>query len=313
MTFLEDNKLIFERPVKVQLDITNKCNLNCLYCYNKSNYFSSKDDLADKDLFLIAKKIIKELKPIVLSLSGGEPLLKKELTYKILTYASKKNTEIWLTSNLLLLDKNTAKKLKKLGLKKIFTNIDNVNPKIHDRLRGKKGAFNTAIKNLKQAKKIFDHDNITITSVITKHNYKDIDLTIDFLHKHGLSKLKLLDMIPINNQSMKDVLNQKQWQEFYKIYKKSNIKAKTSGITITPCHALLFMGQKYLKMKLPFCMAGRLNLVILATGEILPCNHLKFKEFGCGNALNDSLLEVWQQSPILNRFRYDLDSYHACT
>lgn len=312
MNFLDDNKLIFERPVKVQLDVTNKCNLNCLYCYNKSNYFSSKKDLNDKNLFLIAKKIIKELNPIVLSLSGGEPLLKKGLIFKIVEYATKNNVDTWLTSNLTLLDIQTVFQLKKFGLKQIFTNIDSVNPKLHDKLRGKRGAFNLSVKNLEYVAKVFSPENITITTVITKYNYKDVDLMIDFLKKKNLKKLKLLDMIPINKRSIKDVLDKQQWQDFYKIYKKSDKKAKSFGITITPCHALLFMGKRYQKMKLPFCMAGRLNLVILATGEIVPCNHLKFKEFCCGNATKDSLLKVWQNSPILNRFRYDLESYQSC-
>ena len=313
MTFLDDNKRIFEKPLKVQLDITNKCNLDCLYCYNKSNYFSSQKELTDTKLYLIAKKIIKEINPVVLSLSGGEPLLKKNLLYKILKLATKNDIETWLTTNALLLDEITATNLKKYGLKKIFTNIDSIIPETHDRLRGKKGAFVRSLNNLEHSKNIFGLENITITSVITKYNYKDLESMVNFLHKNGFSRLKLLDMIPIDQNSISDTLNHDQWLAFYSNYKLSLEKAKSAGVAITPCHAILFLGQDYLKMRQPFCMAGRLNMVVLATGEILPCNHLKYKEFSCGNALTDNLLEVWNNSPILNKFRYDLESYRTCS
>lgn len=311
--FLKKYSRYFERPLKVQLDVTNKCNLDCLYCYNKSNDFLIKNELSDDKLFIISKKIVDELNPVVLSLSGGEPLLKKELLYKIIKYATKANIEVWLTSNLLLLDKKTADKLKKSGLKKIFTNIDSVNFKIHDQLRGKIGAFDTLLSNIIYVKDVFGTENITITSVITKYNYKDTESLVDLMHDLGLTRLKLLDFIPINKTSIGDVLSKKQWEEFYNIYKTSKRKGKLFNIVITPCHALLFMGPEYKKMKFPFCVAGRFNLVVLTTGEVVPCNHLKFKEFLCGDAINDSLLDIWQNSPILERFRYDLKNYETCS
>jgi len=312
MSFLNNFEAYFERPLKVQMDVTNLCNLNCLYCYNKSNDFSSQKDLTDKEILFIADKVINELTPIVLSLSGGEPLLKTELVCKIVKRASKKDIDTWLTSNTTLLNKQTTDKLKRAGLKKIFTNIDNTDSKVHDFLRGKKGAFDQVVSNLNYAKKVLGPDNITITSVITKHNYKNMDLMVEFLKEKGLKHLKLLDMVPINKQSIKEMLNGKQWANFYNLFQKTDLKAKSFGITITPCHALLFMNKYYQKMKFPFCMAGRFNMVILATGEILPCNHLKFKEFYCGNAIEDSLLDVWQNSPVLQQFRYDLKSYKSC-
>lgn len=63
------------------------------------------------------------------------------------------------------------------------------------------------------------------------------------------------------------------------------------------------MSDENRKMDFPFCMAGRFTMIITASGNIVPCNHLKKKEFYCGNALTDNLLDVWQNSEMLCKFR----------
>ena len=108
-----EDKNINNKPDKVLhcwLHITNQCNLNCRYCYiNKNNI--------DMD-FVVAKEIIDKLivslkennfNNIVLSFSGGEPLLKIDLIEKIINYCNGFNNIYFsyriLTNGILIDDK----------------------------------------------------------------------------------------------------------------------------------------------------------------------------------------------------------------
>ena len=67
---VQDFEKIFSRPAYIQFDLTNECNLNCKYCYNKSNTLNG-NQLTDEEYELITNKIISELTPIAITFSGG--------------------------------------------------------------------------------------------------------------------------------------------------------------------------------------------------------------------------------------------------
>ena len=60
--FLHNFSFYFQCPTQVQLDITNHCNLGCLYCYNKASEFFLNKDMTDKEVMIVINKIIKQLR-----------------------------------------------------------------------------------------------------------------------------------------------------------------------------------------------------------------------------------------------------------
>jgi len=75
-------------PHHVAIDITNKCNLRCLHCYNSSGENDViKTELSDHEVLEFMKSL-STINLYSLCLCGGEPLLRKELIFdslKILT------------------------------------------------------------------------------------------------------------------------------------------------------------------------------------------------------------------------------------
>lgn len=302
MSFIKkDFSHFFERPTKVQIDITNKCNFNCEYCYNKNNDFLKELELDDDQLLTLVDKIVDELNPVVISFSGGEALLRKDVLIKAIDKLKDKDIDSWLTTNASLLNTKTIIELKEAGLNKIFTNIDSEDQKVHDLLRGKEGSFSKSMDVICELVSIFGSDNVITTLVVTKQNYKSVVPMAKLSKKLGVNKCHLLDFIPISKESQSLMLSKDEWYELKNDINSSNIQ-KDIGLQL--CHAFLFMSDEYQKMDFPFCMAGRFTMVITASGHIVPCNHIKKREFYCGHALNDNLLEIWQNSEILKKFRY---------
>jgi len=102
----------------ILLFITNKCNLNCTFCFDKANVHT-----ANEMSFEYIKDIV-DNNPQVdkYDIMGGEPLLHKDLD-KILVYLAKKNKKIGLYTNGSFLS-NFKKDYKNLKLNMAFHSIE---------------------------------------------------------------------------------------------------------------------------------------------------------------------------------------------
>jgi len=93
-----------EAPLIAQLELTDKCNIKCLHCYHLDpNFLSKTNDLEEKDMIFLAKKIVKSgIFDVVLT--GGEPLTRKKLVTSLVKYFKDNNIHVSLNTNLLLMD-----------------------------------------------------------------------------------------------------------------------------------------------------------------------------------------------------------------
>jgi len=64
-------------PIKVGLQLTNKCNLDCKFCYFKNDVHSDDVLLSTPEIFAIIDDL-KTMNISVLALTGGEPLMRED-------------------------------------------------------------------------------------------------------------------------------------------------------------------------------------------------------------------------------------------
>ena len=115
---------------KVLLNITNQCNLNCSFCYAKSNELN----IRDLSLEQIKKLDLKKFDYIFLS--GGEPTIKQDLL-EIISYFKKQKKKVFLLTNgIKLQDENYAKLLKKSRVDMVILQFDSLSEKDIIYLRG---------------------------------------------------------------------------------------------------------------------------------------------------------------------------------
>lgn len=106
----------------IRLEITSKCNLFCKYCHD-ANYLKLDDDLSTAEI----KKLIynlnqyNKLKKVLLT--GGEPLLNKDII-EIVQYITSLNIKVDMVTNGTLLTEDLILKLEKAGLKRLRISID---------------------------------------------------------------------------------------------------------------------------------------------------------------------------------------------
>ncbi|MBU7045246.1 MAG: radical SAM protein, partial [Theionarchaea archaeon] len=112
---LKKKKLLpkyWKAPSMIMWDITHKCNLRCMHCYNYAeNPMDSEFD--SHELFTLAEEIA-ELKIFNVCLTGGEPLLRKEY-FDIAKYLADRKILVGTVTNGMLVTEEVAKKMVESG------------------------------------------------------------------------------------------------------------------------------------------------------------------------------------------------------
>lgn len=161
------SRFITHKPFILTHFITYKCNLKCEKC-NSNEKYSPKNELKKEEVV----KVLDDAEKngfFVYHICGGEPLLREDLP-EILMYAKSKGFITYMNTNGILL----KEKIEKIApwLDYFSVSIDG-SEKIHDRLRGYKGAYRRTIQGIKKAKKL--GLRMKIISTLEKANINEIE------------------------------------------------------------------------------------------------------------------------------------------
>jgi len=129
-------------PLYCEWEITNHCNMSCLFCSTCVENRNSTLDITIEDV----KKRIDELYLVgtkIIHFSGGEPTLRKDFA-QIVDYAKEKNMMVAFTTNG---SSSNSTMANLLNADMIRVSIDGVG-QLHDRLRNSPGAYAKAIKSI---------------------------------------------------------------------------------------------------------------------------------------------------------------------
>ncbi len=116
----------FQRPLtSLRLSVTDRCNLRCLYCMPEAEYsWLPKSDILDFEEIVRLTKVFVGLGVRRVRLTGGEPLLRRDLPALVAQLAAIDGVEdLALTTNGVLLA-DQAEALRAAGLQRITVSLD---------------------------------------------------------------------------------------------------------------------------------------------------------------------------------------------
>ena len=126
----------FNRKIDyLRISVTDRCNSRCQYCMPASgvDFKPHKEILSFEEIYNIAKVFV-DLGVKKIRLTGGEPLVRKDIVKLVKKLSSIEGLEqITMTTNGLLL-KKYAKELKAAGLTRVNVSIDSLDDKKYDRM-----------------------------------------------------------------------------------------------------------------------------------------------------------------------------------
>jgi MoaA/NifB/PqqE/SkfB family radical SAM enzyme len=121
-----------------------------------------------------------------LNFAGGEALT-HGLTLPLVKYASNKGFKTLIATNGFMLNKHMIKRLNEVNLTSLSISLDSINPKIHDKMRGKVGATKTVFDALEILKN-YEYPKVGICSIINRQTYIDIPKLINWAKTHEAVK-----------------------------------------------------------------------------------------------------------------------------
>lgn len=171
-----------QRPVVVW-NTTKRCNLYCEHCYAAADQEGAPNELSTAE----GKALIDDLAEFgvpVLLFSGGEPLVREDLT-ELVAHAVESGIRPVLSTNGTLLTRENARALKEAGLKYAGISVDGL-PERNDRIRGEEGAFDAAVRGIEACLDVGLKTGLRYT--ITEHNVEDLEGVVDLLVDVGVDR-----------------------------------------------------------------------------------------------------------------------------
>jgi radical SAM protein with 4Fe4S-binding SPASM domain len=289
-------------PLIISWNVTKKCNLNCSHCYINAATDEPKNDALDELTFEEAKQLIDQIAEVsspMLILSGGEPLLRKDI-FEIIKYGTEKGIKMAMGSNGYLLNNETAKKLKDAGIKTVSISIDSAIPEKHDEFRGVKGSWQKAIDAINALRE--NGILVQVNTTLTQDNYDEIDDIMTLAEKLGVENFHLFFLVPTGRGGKIADISPAMYEDMIK-----NTFAKTSRhrLNVKPSCAPQFMRiakdlNLDMRQWIRGCVAGMYYCRIFSNGEVTPCPYLPVK---LGNIKEKSFKDIWFNSEIFKALR----------
>jgi len=281
-------------PAKIEIEVTNKCNLQCIHCTRTNLFLTGKKSLDVGILrFDDFVKIIDQFLYLdYIELQGlGEPLLNPEL-FKIVKYARDKNIVVSLATNVSLLNEKNCKKLVESELNSMVLSIDSFRAESFEKIRPPI-RFKNIMENVKNARNICERKiKMSLHLVVTNENIDDLESYIQMAHSLGIQRVSFTDQNYDMAGDNKDSLRIREQAKLRSIidnvvklsedegvrfsYFKLDSDTWLSKETKHPCFFL---------WKFPY---------ITWDGFVTPCCARPYpKEFNFGNLFETSFRKIW--------------------
>jgi len=321
------------KAYSISWNLTQRCNLLCAHCYMSA--FSRADasqELTTKECRRVIDEIAQVNPNVFLILTGGEPLLRKDL-FDIAAYAAEKGFTVVLGTNGVLLRDKQARLMRQHGIQGASISLDSTDPAKHDAFRHLPGAYQGAIRAT-EALRVEGLD-FSIHTSVTSWNVTEIPAMIDLARSLGARVLNLFflvrtgrgqDLTDITPEQYEDLLTYlarvqgvgngegRKPVEASSIFDRPedpwSVPAGRSGdliirakcaphfrriiYTLDPTSPLL---KNYAQGS---CPAGKHYCRIMPEGDITPCPYLPVS---AGNLRRQAFSAIWEGAPVLNDLR----------
>lgn len=290
------------------LYLTDRCNLRCSHCWI-SPRFSEETDSGLPIAPL--KKAIGEAGPLGLSsvkLTGGEPLLYRDLE-ELLRFLRAEGLGVSIETNGTLIEERTAELFKMTGISQAAVSLDAACERIHDDLRGAGGCFERTTAGIRL---LSDAGlNVQVIMTLQRKNASEIEGLLKLCTESGVSSVKINHLLPFGRGAgafrRKENLELDELIDLYRWTREH--RDLFPGIDIFFDLPVAFRSTDEIKEKgVCECRIGSM-MGILSNGDYSICGiGQTASELRIGNIRVDSIRDIWCGSPVLRELRESLPS-----
>lgn len=279
------------------LEVTSRCNARCEHCGSSCGDFVPKDEVTKEELCKVLDDIAAHYDPtkIMLYVTGGEPLVKKDL-FEIMDHANKLGFMWGITTNGILVDEKIIKKMEKTNMKTVSVSIDGLKG-LHESFRRVPGCFDKIVKGLKLMLKCPTITDVQITTVVNKKNIDQLDDILKLVKEIGVKNWRLIEVNPIGRAKNNDelALGAEGMKRMFNFMFRTRVENPDMAITYGCGHYYGPNLNMALTGTLYQCFTGYWVASILSNGDIYGCPDIERNpKLVEGNIRKDSFVDVWE-------------------
>lgn len=292
---------------------TLRCNLRCRHCGSDCKMQARQQDMPLEDFLKVLDRVKAagmDSHKIMIVVSGGEPLMRKDLEQCGRAFYEREFP--WgMVTNGFALTPERFRRLLAAGLGSMTVSLDGLEAD-HDWMRGVPGSFRRAEAAIRMACAekglVFD-----VVTCVTSRNYPYLNRIKEFLLDCGLKQWRLFTVFPAGRAATYPELQLPREQfrglmEFIKATRKEGRIKASYG-----CEGFLGNYEGEVRDNFYFCNAGVSVAGVLSDGSISACTSIR-ANYHQGNIYKDDFVEVWEKGfqPYRNRDWMKQDDCASC-
>jgi len=285
------------RPYTLVAELTYRCPLRCSYCSNPVDWAKRKNEL-DTETWKRVFREAEDLGVVGVNLTGGEPILRKDLE-ELIAEARKLDLYTNLITSGIPLSRERLAKFREAGLDNVQVSVQDVSSKESDRIAGLK-SFEKKLGVCAWVKEL--GMPLTLNVVLHRDNLAHVAEIVALAERVKADRLELantqyLGWALVNRRALLPTREQLDAARKVAAAARKRLLGKMEVLFVTPDYYT-----DYPKS----CMDGwgRRFIVVSPDGLALPCHAahtLPGLEFE--NVRERSLAEIWTESPGFNAYR----------
>jgi len=296
-------------PFIVSWNLTRLCNLRCGHCYVDAVQRRSEatDELGTGEALDVLGQIAELAPGAMLVLTGGEPLMRKDLP-ELVRRSAQLGLMPVIGSNGIMLDVKRAAGLHALGAAGVGISLDSGTAGFHDRLRGLPGAWEGARRGMRAARET--GLALLVQTTLFEENRHELAAIADIAESAGAMALNFFFLVCVGRGVTQTDLTPAQYEET--LSRIVRLQRERPQLMIRARCA------PYLRRLLGLrggdgaagyaawssaCLAGRSYLRVTPQGRVTPCPYIPE---AVGDLTTTPLREIWERHPLLVRLRTEL-------
>lgn len=305
--------MLMRTPRSLELNITSRCNLKCLFCSHYTSPTETGNDLPVEEWLLFFKEL-NRCSVLAVTLSGGEPFLYKDFV-KLIEGIVTNKMRFSILSNGNLITEEMALFLASTGrCNQVQVSFDGSNSRTHDACRGQ-GNFKKALSGFENLRKAGVKTTVRVT--IHRHNVHELETIARFLLEEkrlpgfSTNAASHLGLCRQNSDAVQLTIEERSlaMETLLMLNKKYMNRISAAAGPLSEATQFLDMENARLEKRKKFPHRGALTgcgcvwgkLAVRPDGVIVPCVQMAHLEIGRIN--QDNLETIWQTHPELQKLR----------
>jgi AdoMet-dependent heme synthase len=306
----------FARPYVISWNLTYRCNLACEHCYLDAGptplvgteNFADRSELGTEECFRVIDEIAAFAPECVTILTGGEPLLRRDIL-EIVQRAAERELWVVVGTNGVRITENLARRLADAGARGLSLSLDALDPDRHDGFRRVRGAWQNTVEGAGILNRV--GLPFIVQTTAGAHNLGELEAIADFAHDRLAAKVwNLYFLVPTGRGQFVSDITPAQYDEvlaaLYRIQRKYDrrmlVNAKCAPHYIK---TVLEKGDETHSFRTYSggaggCPAGTHYMGIRPNGDVTPCPYLPVF---AGTLRSSSLADLWTSSELFTGIR----------